>query len=154
MTLLFETFGALWPSIGVIRDWSPLMSNLFDRLNKELEDFGKKAQSAFDEGRVRLDLMRLRRKQDNTARDLGLLYHQKKRDGEVEKSQIEALLTKMDDVRKGIEEFEEQLRNNKAAADVGEQPAPDADTADAEVVEEAEVEEVEEPVGKKGEESD
>jgi len=131
------------------------MANLFDRLNKELEDFGKKAQSAFDEGRVRLDLMRLRRKQDNTARDLGLLYYQKKREGEVDKSQIEALLKRMDDVRKNIEELEEQLRNAKAAADVGEQPAPEAETAEAEVVEEAEVEDAaEEPVKAGGEDSD
>ena len=131
------------------------MANLFDRLNKELEDFGKKAQSAFDEGRVRLDLMRLRRKQDNTARDLGLLYYQKKREGEVDKSQIEALLKRMDDVRKNIEELEEQLRNAKAAADVGAQPAPEAETAEAEVVEDAEVEDAaEEPVKAAGEDSD
>jgi hypothetical protein len=133
------------------------MANLFDRLNRELEDFGKKAQSAFDEGRVRLDLMRLRRKQDNTARDLGLLYYQKKRKGDADKAQIEALLTRMDEVREGIEEFEEQLRNAKAAADVGEEPAPDAETAEAEVVDEVEVdvEDVdEEPAKTKGEESD
>ena len=131
------------------------MANLFDRLNKELEDFGKKAQSAFDEGRVRLDLMRLRRKQDNTARDLGLQYYQKKRDGEVDKSQIEALLSRMDDVRKAIEDLEEQLRHAKAAADVGEHPTPDAQTAEAEVVEEAEAEEATgEPVKASGKDSD
>jgi hypothetical protein len=131
------------------------MPNLFDKLNKELEDFGKKAQSAFDEGRVRLDLMRLRRKQDNTARDLGLLYHQKKRGEEADKEQIEAKLTRLDDLKEQINDLEEQIRNAKASATVDEQPAPDADTADAEIVEEAEIEEVDEPVAKKkGEESD
>lgn len=131
------------------------MANLFDRLNKELEDFGKKAQSAFDEGRVRLDLMRLRRKQDNTARDLGLLYYQKKREGEADKEQIEAMLTRLDDLKRRINEFEEQIRTARANATVDEQPAPEADTAEAEIIEEPEVEEAEAPAAKaRGEESD
>ncbi len=121
------------------------MANLFDRLNKELEDFGKKAQSAFDEGRVRLDLMRLRRKQDNTARDLGLLYHQKKRGDGADKEQIETMLTRLDDLKSKIAELEEQIRNARAEATVDEHPAPEADTAEAEVVEEAVVEGVEQP---------
>ena len=114
------------------------MPNLFDKLNKELEDFGKKAQSAFDEGRVRLDLMRLRRKQENTARDLGLLYHQKERGGEGDQEQIDAMLTRLDSLKGEITEFEEQIRNARASATVDEEPAPEADTAEAEIVEEAE----------------
>jgi hypothetical protein len=128
------------------------MTNLFDKLNKELEDFGKKAQSAFDEGRVRLDLMRLRRKQENTARDLGLLYHQKERGGEGDQEPIDAMLTRLDGLKSEIAELEEQIRNAKASATVDEEPAPVADTADAEIVEEAEIEEVkeaEEPAAKK-----
>ena len=119
------------------------MANLFDRLNKELEDFGKKAQSAFDEGRVRLDLMRLRRKQDNIARDLGLLYHQQERGGEADKEQIEVMLTRLDKLKTEINGFEEDIRNARASATVDEQPAPDVPTAEAEVVveEEAVVEE-------------
>ncbi len=125
------------------------MANLFDRLNKELEDFGKKAQSAFDEGRVRLDLMRLRRKQDNTARDLGLLYHQKERGDEADDEQIEVMLTRLDDLKSKIADLEEQIRNARASATVDEEPAPEADTAEAEIVEEAVVEEVEEPAAEK-----
>jgi 50S ribosomal subunit-associated GTPase HflX len=45
-------------------------STLFDRLNTELEAFGRKAQSALDEGKLQIELLRLRRRQDN-ARDLG-----------------------------------------------------------------------------------
>jgi len=134
------------------------MPNLFDKLNKELEDFGKKAQSAFDEGRVRLDLMRLRRKQENTARDLGLLYHQKERGGEGDQEQIDAMLTRLDSLKGEITEFEEQIRNARASATVDEEPAPEADTAEAEIVEEAEIEEVEEPAkpaaAKKGKKSE
>jgi hypothetical protein len=121
------------------------MANLFDRLNKELEDFGKKAQSAFDEGRVRLDLMRLRRKQDNTARDLGLLYHQQERGGEADKEQIETMLTRLDTLKTEINGFEEEIRNARASATVNDQPAPDVPTGEAEVIVEEEVEVTEEP---------
>ena len=48
-------------------------STLFDRLNQELSEFGKKAQAALDEGKLQIELLRYRRKQDNAARDLGLL---------------------------------------------------------------------------------
>ncbi len=120
------------------------MANLFDRLNKELEDFGKKAQSAFDEGRVRLDLMRLRRKQDNSARDLGLLVHQRERGGEVDQAQVDALLTRLDDLKTKISGFEEDIRNARATATVNDQPAPDVPTGEAEVVVEEEGEVAEE----------
>lgn len=110
------------------------MSNLFDRLNKELEDFGRKAQSAFDEGRVRLDLMRLRRKLDNAARDLGLLVHQRERGGDVDESMIDGLLTRLDETKARIDGLEEEIRAARAASSVHEQPAPDAQTGEAEVV--------------------
>lgn len=128
------------------------MPNLFDRLNKELEDFGKKAQSAFDEGRVRLDLMRLRRKQDNAARDLGLMYHQKERGDETDAERIEAMLNRLDDLKTKIADLEEQIRNARASATVSEEPAPEADTAEAEIVEEAVVEEAEEKADEKKDE--
>ena len=128
------------------------MPNLFDRLNKELEDFGKKAQSAFDEGRVRLDLMRLRRKQENSARDLGLLYHEKERGGDADEEQIEAMLTRLDDLKSKIADLEEQIRNARAATTVDEEPAPEADTAEAEIVDEAVVEDTEQPADKKKDE--
>ena len=35
---------------------------LFDRLNQELEAFGKKAQAALDEGKLQIELLRLRRR--------------------------------------------------------------------------------------------
>ena len=50
-------------------------STLFDRLNQELEAFGKKAQAALDEGKLQIELLRLARQRDNAARDLGLLVH-------------------------------------------------------------------------------
>jgi hypothetical protein len=37
------------------------MSGILDKLNKELEQFGRRAQAALDEGKLQLERMRLRR---------------------------------------------------------------------------------------------
>ena len=39
-------------------------TTLFDRLNQELEAFGKKAQAALDEGKVQIELLRRHRAGD------------------------------------------------------------------------------------------
>ena len=77
-------------------------STLFDRLNQELEAFGKKAQSALDEGKLQIELLRVRRKQDHGARDLGLLIYRRERGGEAEPRRIDALLLRLDDLGRVI----------------------------------------------------
>ena len=118
------------------------MSSLLDRLNQEIEDLGKRAQAAIDQGRLRLDLMRIRRKQDNAARDLGLLIHRRERGGEVDGSRIESLLAKLDQVDQEITRLEREIATAKEeAVTVDEEPAPgDAETGEAEIVEEPEAE--------------
>jgi hypothetical protein len=99
-------------------------STLFDRLNQELTEFGKKAQAALDEGKLQIELLRYRRKQDKIARDLGMLFHRRERGGEVEAGRVEALLVRLDEVAKDIARLEEQVteaRRQRAAA--AQQPA-------------------------------
>jgi outer membrane murein-binding lipoprotein Lpp len=82
---------------------------LFDRLNQELEAFGKKAQAALDEGKLQIELLRLRRKQDNAARDLGLLIHRRERGGEVDQRRVDGLLLRLDDLQGDIARLEQQM---------------------------------------------
>ena len=84
-------------------------SNLFDRLNQELEAFGKKAQAALDEGKLQIELLRLRRRQDNAARDLGLMVHRRERGGELEPRRIDALMIRLDDLQAEIARVEQQI---------------------------------------------
>jgi hypothetical protein len=84
-------------------------STLFDRLNQELEAFGKKAQAALDEGKLQIELMRQRRKRDNAARDLGLLVYKRERGGEVEQRRVDALLVRLDDLEAEIARLEGQV---------------------------------------------
>jgi hypothetical protein len=88
-------------AVGQFHDLSEdAMSNstLFDRLNHELEAFGKKAQAALDEGKLQIELMRARKRRDNAARDLGLLVYRRERGGEVEPRRIDAVLLRLDDL--------------------------------------------------------
>ena len=84
-------------------------STLFDRLNQELEAFGKKAQAALDEGKLQIELLRLKRQRDHAARDLGLLIYRRERGGEVEVRRIDALMLRLDDLGPEIERMERQI---------------------------------------------
>lgn len=102
-------------------------STLFDRLNQELSEFGKKAQAALDEGKLQIELLRYRRKQDSAARDLGMLIHRRERGGEVEQRRLDGLLLRLDDLEKEIGRLEGQIaeaRRQRAAAQPATQPVP------------------------------
>jgi 50S ribosomal subunit-associated GTPase HflX len=83
-------------------------STLFDRLNQELEAFGKKAQAALDEGKLQIELLRLRRRQDRAARDLGMLVHRRERGGETEARRFDSLLLRLDDLQTEVTRLETQ----------------------------------------------
>lgn len=99
-------------------------STLFDRLNHELEAFGKKAQAALDEGKLQIELLRVRRRHDNAARDLGLMVHRRERGGELEPRRIDALMLRLDDLQAEIARLEAQIAQSRRGA--GSPAAPPA----------------------------
>ena len=107
-------------------------STLFDRLNVELEAFGRKAQAALDEGKLQIELLRARRRQDAAARDLGLLIHRRERGGDADPRRIDALLVRLDDLQKDVERLERQIiesRQHRAASPGQAAPAAGATPA-------------------------
>jgi hypothetical protein len=99
-------------------------SNLFDRLNQELEAFGKKAQAALDEGKLQIELLRLRRRQDNAARDLGMMVHRRERGGELEPRRIDALMLRLDDLKAEIARVEQQIAESRRGSSGSPRTAP------------------------------
>ena len=100
-------------------------STLFDRLNQELEAFGKKAQAALDEGKLQIELLRLRRRLDRAARDLGMLVHRRERGGETDARRFDALLLRLDDFQADITRLEKQIAEaRRGTADRGSTPTP------------------------------
>ncbi len=113
-------------------------STLFDRLNQELEAFGKKAQAALDEGKLQIELLRLRRRQDHAARELGLMVHRRERGGEMEPRRIDALMLRLDDLQAEIARLEMQISQSRrrstgsggspnAPANIGSEPRPSSE---------------------------
>jgi hypothetical protein len=88
-------------------------STLFDRLNQELEAFGKKAQAALDEGKLQIELLRVKRRRDGAARDLGMLVYRKERGKEVEARRFDALLLRLDDLEVDVARLEGQIAEAK-----------------------------------------
>ena len=89
-------------------------ATLFDRLNQELEAFGKKAQAALDEGKIQIELLRVKRRRDNAARDLGLIVYSRERGGEVEPRRVDAIMLRLDDLGLEIARLERQMAEAKA----------------------------------------
>jgi hypothetical protein len=107
-------------------------STLFDRLNHELEAFGRKAQAALDEGKLQIELLRTRKRRDNTARDLGMLVFRRERGGEVEVRRIDALLLRLDDLEADLARLDKQIveaRRQRPAATEAQAPATEQPAA-------------------------
>ena len=110
------------------------MVQLFDRLNRELETFGKRAQAALDDGKLQIELLRHRRQQDRAASELGLLIHRRERGGQVEVRRIDAVMLRLDDLGTEITRLEQRIaaRKSSGAAAPGSAPPQAADAvADA-----------------------
>jgi hypothetical protein len=88
-------------------------STLFDRLNQELEAFGKKAQAALDEGKLQIELLRLRRRLDSAARDLGLLVHRRERGGDTDARRFDAIMLRIDDLQADVTRLEKQIAESR-----------------------------------------
>jgi hypothetical protein len=104
-------------------------STVFDRLNQELEAFGKKAQAAIDEGKLQIELLRVKRQRDHAARDLGLMVYAKERTGELETRRFDALMLRLDDLEEEIKRLELHLAEAKARKPEPPAPAPDPEQA-------------------------
>lgn len=98
------------------------MSSLFDRLNQELEAFGKRAQAALDEGKSQIELLRVKRQRDLLARDLGLFVYHRERGGDSDSARFDALLLRFDDLEKQIAALEHEVSSAGSAP-----PSPPAD---------------------------
>jgi len=110
------------------------MSSIFDRLNAELDQIGDRVRSAFESSKLHLDRSRLVGLRSRAAYKLGMLVYKKKRGGEVDQAEIDAVMAKLDDIAAKIAKIDRELDEvSGETVSVDEQPAPPAETAEAEV---------------------
>jgi hypothetical protein len=112
------------------------MAGIIQRLNSELETFGKRAQQALDEGRLQLERFRLQRDRDEAARKLGYLMHRRERNQPVDPLEIDAWLVRIDNLDAAITRVEREMAATKGELVTVNQapPPPGATTGEAEVV--------------------
>ncbi len=112
------------------------MAKIFDRLNQELESFGRRAQQALDDGKLQLERFRLLRERDEAAKRLGFLVHRRERGRTVDQLEVDAWLQRIDGHDSAIARVERELAARKGeSVSVSTSPPPAAaDTGEAEVV--------------------
>src|SRR5688500_6772688 len=75
--------------------------SMWDKLQKELDRAGDAARGALDEGKLRIDLFRVRQMADKAAEALGYAVHRARKEGKQLEPEVlerlDAALTKHDD---------------------------------------------------------
>ena len=107
------------------------MASIFSRLNQELENFGRRAGAALDEGRLQIELLRVKRRRDNAARDLGMIAYHREKGVAQDQRRVDALVLKIGDLETQIASIEAQIATQKAEV-VSVSETPEADAAPAE----------------------
>lgn len=110
------------------------MPDVLDRLRAELDELGDKMQRGFEQGRLHLEKARVGAVRDGVAKDLGLLVYQRLRGQAVDDARYDALLARMDKLQEELAKIERDLATVKGErVSVGEDPAPPAEPAEADV---------------------
>ncbi len=93
---------------------------LWDKLQSELDRAGTAAKGALDEGKIRIELFRVRQHADKAAQALGYAVHRAKRDGrEMEAELLTSLVEQL-----GKHEAEAKKLEEELAATLGKSSTP------------------------------
>lgn len=112
------------------------MAGLFDKLNQELQTYGKRAQQALDEGRLQVEKFGVRRDRDEAAKQLGYLVHRREKGTSVDPLEIDAWIRRIDAADEHLARIERAMSAIRPdGVTVSEAPPPAAtESAEAEVV--------------------
>jgi hypothetical protein len=90
---------------------------LWDKLSTELRSAGKAARGAIDEGKIRLELFRIRQLADKAAQALGYAIHQAHRSGnEAAPDTIQRLEATLTEHETEAKRLETELESNTTSA--------------------------------------
>ncbi|HVM43671.1 MAG TPA: hypothetical protein VMT77_09185 [Gemmatimonadales bacterium] len=98
--------------------------SLIDRFAAGLETLGKKANQALDEGKLRVELSRVRRRMDAAARDLGYLTYRQAKGTAAAPGDVEGLTRRIAEGEEAAGRIEAQI------AEVKRRGAPGAPSGD------------------------
>ena len=98
---------------------------LWDKLQSELDRAGTAAKGALDEGKIRIELFRVRQQADKAAQALGYAVHRAKRDGrDLEAELLTHLLARLTKHEDEATKLEEELALTLGKPDAPPPPTP------------------------------
>jgi hypothetical protein len=98
---------------------------LWEKVQKEIDRAGTVAKGALDEGKIRIELFRVRQQADKAAQALGYAIYRAKRDGkQLEAETLERLENALKDQEAEAKRLEEELAKVLAASRGTESEAP------------------------------
>jgi multidrug resistance efflux pump len=105
---------------------------LWNKLKDELNRAGRAAQEAFDEGKMRLDMMRSRQAMDKAAQKLGYaVYRARKLGGDIPTDEYARLSAEVANAEAEVERYETLLREAATRRKETGDKTPPADTPPA-----------------------
>ena len=94
------------------------MTTVWTRLREELDRAGRVAQTAFDEGRARLELMRTQQLADKAAQAIGYAVFKARQEGkDIEKALYDRLSASLTEHQAEVTRQEDVIKNMKTARD-------------------------------------
>ena len=102
--------------------------SLIDRFTAGLETLGKKANQALDEGKLRVDLVRARRRMDGAARNLGYVTYRQAKGQAPPEGEVAALTRRIAEAEAEVERIQETI-DRIVAGRHGSGPAHDGPAA-------------------------
>ena len=106
--------------------------SLIDRVAAGLDEIGKKAAQALDESKLRMDLARVRRRKDNSARDLGYLAYRTSKGEILPEGESDAVIRRIAATEEEIAKIEADIGKVRGGdTPASPPPATDAPTGSA-----------------------
>jgi hypothetical protein len=100
----------------------------FDRLKSEVKNAGNAAKGAIDEGKVRIEIFRVRQSADAAAQALGYALHRAKRDGrELDAETLERLDGTLSKHEAEASRLETEMARHRGETPPAPPPAPPSD---------------------------
>jgi hypothetical protein len=90
--------------------------SLFDRVAAGLDQIGRKANQALDEGKLRMELMGARRRKDVAARDLGYVVYAQSKGTAPAEGQVDGLTRRIADADAEVEQIEARIKEVRSGA--------------------------------------
>jgi hypothetical protein len=90
--------------------------SIMDRFAAGLESLGRKANQALDEGKLRMELLRTRRRLDHAARALGYITYRQGRGEPAPQAEVDSLTRRMAEAEAEAARLEAEIAGLKAPA--------------------------------------